>query len=86
VPIKGFIAPPLGTDLPVPVVPGRIAVMGFDNWELFTSGARPRLSSVDINLEGLGRAAARRLFAAIGGDHAGGVQHLPCRLVTRETT
>jgi LacI family transcriptional regulator len=67
-------------------VPGRIAVMGFDNWEVFTSGARPGLSSVDMNLEALGRAAARRLFAAIGGDNAGGIQHLPCRLVTREST
>jgi LacI family transcriptional regulator len=67
-------------------VPARVAVMGFDNWELFTSGARPHLSSVDMNLETLGRAAARRLFDAIDGDQEGGVRHLPCRVVAREST
>ncbi|WP_345069629.1 LacI family DNA-binding transcriptional regulator [Leifsonia kafniensis] len=68
------------------IVPDEIAVMGFDNWEIFTSGARPALTSVDMNLETLGRAAARRLFAAIDGDHSGGIQKLPCRVVVRETT
>ena len=67
-------------------VPGRIAVMGFDNWEVFTSGARPHLTSVDMNLEMLGRAAAKRLFQAIDGDRAGRIEQLPCRVVARETT
>lgn len=67
-------------------VPARIAVMGFDNWEVFTSGARPHLSSVDMNLEVLGRTAARRLFEAIDGAATPGVEQLPCRVVVRETT
>jgi LacI family transcriptional regulator len=66
-------------------VPGDIAVMGFDNWELFVAGSRPHLTSVDMNLEALGRAAARRLFEAIEGNHARGVERLPCRVVVRET-
>jgi LacI family transcriptional regulator len=67
-------------------VPGRVALMGFDNWEVFTLGARPHLTSVDMNLEQLGRTAARRLFEAIEGDAATGVELLPCRVVPRQTT
>src|SRR5690606_20736390 len=46
-------------------VPRDIAVIGFDNWEILAANARPPLSSIDINLEQLGRVAAQRLFAAI---------------------
>jgi LacI family transcriptional regulator len=67
-------------------VPEEIAVMGFDNWQVMIEGSRPRLTSVDMNLEELGRTAARRLFAAIGGELGSGVEQLPCRLVPRETT
>lgn len=66
-------------------VPDDVAVMGFDNWEIFTEGSRPPLTSVDMNLEALGRAAARRLFEAIDGDPAGGIERLPCRVVVRGT-
>lgn len=59
--------------------------MGFDNWEIFTEGSRPPLTSVDMNLEALGRAAARRLFEAIDGDEVGGINRLPCRVVVRGT-
>ncbi|MCP2032668.1 LacI family transcriptional regulator [Okibacterium sp. HSC-33S16] len=67
-------------------VPGRISVMGYDNWEVFTTGARPHLTSVDINLEALGALAARRLFEAIDGSSRSGIESLPCRIVPRETT
>jgi LacI family transcriptional regulator len=67
-------------------VPGRIAVMGFDNWELFSAASRPPLTTVDMNLEALGRAAAKRLFAAIDGDRLGGVRRYECRVVVREST
>ncbi|MFU8947848.1 LacI family DNA-binding transcriptional regulator [Mycetocola zhadangensis] len=67
-------------------VPGRVSVMGYDNWEVFTTGARPHLTSVDINLEALGALAARRLFEAIDGDVRSGIESLPCRIVPRETT
>lgn len=67
-------------------VPGDVSVIGFDNWEQFALGARPELTSVDNNLEVLGRYAAQRLFAAIDGQRASGVEKLPCRLVPREST
>jgi LacI family transcriptional regulator len=68
-------------------VPDDIAVMGFDNWEVLTTNARPQLTSVDANLQQLGRAAAQRVFAALDGVDVGhGTQHLPTRLVIRGST
>ncbi|MGM7666005.1 LacI family DNA-binding transcriptional regulator [Microbacterium sp. A93] len=67
-------------------VPERVSVMGYDNWEVFTTGARPHLTSVDMNLEALGALAARRLFEAINGDSRSGIESLSCRVVPRETT
>src|SRR5918994_2072365 len=40
-------------------IPDDVAVMGFDNWEILAADARPPLTSVDMNLEEVGRAAAR---------------------------
>lgn len=67
-------------------VPLDVGVMGFDNWELMTTESRPQLTSVDMNLEELGRQAAQRLFAAIDGDQQSGTESLPCRLVVRAST
>jgi LacI family transcriptional regulator len=67
-------------------VPGDVAVMGFDNWEVMTSGARPRLTSVDMNLEELGRTAARALFESIDAEHGRGVRTVQCRVVQRGST
>lgn len=67
-------------------VPDDVAVMGFDNWEVLTTGARPHLTSVDMNLEELGRAAARALFEAIDDEHDRGVRTMRCRLVIRGST
>ncbi|SEB59873.1 transcriptional regulator, LacI family [Paramicrobacterium humi] len=67
-------------------VPGRVAVMGYDNWEIFAVGARPQLTSVDMNLEALGALAARRLVEAISGEARSGIEQLPVRIVPRETT
>ncbi|WP_026923804.1 LacI family DNA-binding transcriptional regulator [Glycomyces arizonensis] len=67
-------------------VPDDVAVMGFDNWEVLTVGARPQLTSVDMNLEELGRAAARALFDAIDDEHDRGVQTMQCRIVIRGST
>jgi LacI family transcriptional regulator len=66
--------------------PRDIAVIGFDNWEIFTTSSRPPLSSIDMNLETLGRVAAQRLSAALDGTFSSGVESLPCRLVPREST
>ncbi|WP_030160009.1 LacI family DNA-binding transcriptional regulator [Glycomyces sp. NRRL B-16210] len=67
-------------------VPEDVAVMGFDNWEVMTSGARPHLTSVDMNLEELGRAAARALFEAIDAEHGQGLHTVQCRVVVRGST
>lgn len=67
-------------------VPGDIAIIGFDNWEVLTTNARPPLTSIDLNLEELGRAAARALFAALDGEPRTGVEAQPCRLVIRSST
>ncbi|GAB3229426.1 LacI family DNA-binding transcriptional regulator [Glycomyces halotolerans] len=67
-------------------VPEDVAVMGFDDWEVLTTGARPPLTSVDMNLEELGRAAARALFNAIDDEPDSGVRSMPCRVVIRGST
>ena len=67
-------------------VPGTIAVMGFDNWEVLTAGARPPLTSVDMRFKAMGRRAAHLLFDAIDGRHEPGVETTPCRLVVRSST
>ncbi len=67
-------------------IPDDVAVMGFDNWEILAAGARPPLTSVDMNLEEVGRAAARALFEALDGSPRSGVEALPCRVVIRGST
>jgi len=67
-------------------VPGDIAVMGHDNWEILATNARPALTSVDMNLEELGRRAAAKLFDAMEGHPDHGVEVVPCRLVLRAST
>ena len=67
-------------------VPTDVAVIGFDSWEVLAAGARPPLSSVDINPEQLGRVAAKRLLAAIDGSLSSGTEVLPCRVVPRGST
>lgn len=69
------------------VVPDDVAVIGFDNWEPMVEGSRPELTSIDPNLELLGRAAAQRVFAALDGDELGDGVHLQApRLVIRGST
>lgn len=67
-------------------VPGDIAVMGFDNWDILSATSRPPLTSIDMNLQELGRAAAVALSKAISGTTGPGVHRLPVRLVPREST
>ncbi len=67
-------------------VPDQVAVMGFDNWDVVISGSRPQLTSVDMNLEQLGREAAHRLLDAMSGKPHHGVERVRCRIVARETT
>jgi LacI family transcriptional regulator len=67
-------------------VPADVAVVGFDNWDVMTGASRPALSSVDMDLEGLGREAAQLLLGAIDGKAQHGVRYHPCRLAIRAST
>ena len=68
-------------------VPGRVAVVGFDNWDVMVEAARPPLTTVDPNLTALGQLAATRLMDAIDGKELPrGVQLQPCDLVLRQSS
>jgi LacI family transcriptional regulator len=67
-------------------VPDDVALVGYDNWEIFATTTRPPLTTVDMRLRDLGGLAAQRLLAAIDGDRSGGTERHPCRLVIREST
>ena len=68
-------------------VPDDLAVMGYDNWEVLATNSRPELTSIDANLQQLGRQAAQRVFDAIDGvDIGAGTRTLPVRLVIRGST
>ena len=67
-------------------VPDDVALVGFDNWEPMALGAEPPLTSVDMCLEEVGRAAAELLLAAIAGEPARGVRTVPSRLVVRQSS
>lgn len=65
-------------------VPDDVAVTGYDNWKVFALETEPQLTTVDMNLEALGAAAAQDLFTMIGGARPeGGVRRHPCDLVIR---
>ena len=67
-------------------IPDDVALVGFDNWLPMAMGALPPLTSVDPCLEEVGRVAATRLLAAIGGEYTDDVQRVPPRLEIREST
>jgi LacI family transcriptional regulator len=67
-------------------VPDDVAIVGYDNWDVFAPHSRPPLTTVDLNLHQLGATAAEHLFAALDGCKTSGVIRLPGRLVVREST
>jgi LacI family transcriptional regulator len=66
-------------------VPEDVAVVGFDNWDVMATGARPHLTSVDMNLDALGSEAGALLLEMMAGRKHSGVRRLPCSLVVRGT-
>jgi LacI family transcriptional regulator len=67
-------------------VPGDVAIVGFDNWNVMVEASRPPLSSIDMNLEALGREAGSRLISMMAGERATGIRRLPCSLVVRQSS
>jgi LacI family transcriptional regulator len=67
-------------------IPDDVAVTGFDNWDVMALACRPPLTTVDLELEELGRSAARMLLDAVGGRPHRGAVELPTRLVVRTST
>lgn len=67
-------------------VPDDIAVTGYDNWSVMALASRPPLTTVDLELEELGRRTADLLLTAIAGTPTPGLLELPTRLITREST
>jgi LacI family transcriptional regulator len=67
-------------------VPHDVAVVGVDNWSLVAEACRPPLTSVDLNLEAVGRRSGELLLAAIDGRPSPGTHALPCRLVVRDSS
>ncbi|MFF8187090.1 LacI family DNA-binding transcriptional regulator [Microbacterium sp. NPDC016588] len=68
-------------------VPDDLAVVGYDNWEILATNSRPALTTVDANLQRLGRLAAQRVFEAIDGARLdSGTTELPVRLIIRGST
>ncbi|MEN3304723.1 MAG: LacI family transcriptional regulator [Micromonosporaceae bacterium] len=67
-------------------IPDDVALVGYDNWEVFAAECRPPLTTVDLNLQDIGAAAVSRLFAALDGEPTSGVIRHPGRLVIRESS
>lgn len=67
-------------------VPEDIAVVGFDNWEIFAAATRPPLTTVDMALKELGRQAGLTLLDMIDGKPVeAGLRRLPCTLKVRRS-
>ncbi len=66
-------------------VPGDVAIVGFDNWEVVATATRPPLTTIDMNLHDLGREAGIALLAMIDGVRETGVRKIPCKIVVRQS-
>jgi LacI family transcriptional regulator len=67
-------------------VPGDVAVVGFDNWDIMALASRPPITSIDMNLTIVGERAARLLTEAIDGSPSPGTHYVECSLVVRGST
>lgn len=64
-------------------IPGDVAVVGFDNWDVMVLASCPPLTSIDMNLRALGREAGDSLLDMIAGKRVSGIRRRPCSLVVR---
>ncbi|WP_240680368.1 LacI family DNA-binding transcriptional regulator, partial [Alloscardovia theropitheci] len=67
-------------------VPSQVAVIGHDNWEVFSTGMHPMLTTFDNNISLLGKKAARLLLDALNGEPHHGIHTVECSLIIREST
>jgi LacI family transcriptional regulator len=67
-------------------VPEDVAVVGFDNWEPMALGARPPLTTVDPNIDKIGRVAAAHLVMLMDGREPPPMTLIPPALVVRESS
>ena len=67
-------------------VPQDVAVVGHDNWDVFSMSAHPMLTTFDNNITLLGKKAARLLLDALKGKPHHGVHTVECSLIVRESS
>jgi LacI family transcriptional regulator len=67
-------------------LPEDVALVGVDNWEALAVNSRPPLTTVDLNLELVGRTAGKLLLQAIDGQSSAGTHVIQPRLVVRESS
>ncbi|WP_018143454.1 LacI family DNA-binding transcriptional regulator [Alloscardovia criceti] len=67
-------------------VPGDIAVLGHDNWEVYSTGTHPTLTTFDNNIQLVGKTAADYLFQALHGKPYQGTISVECPMIIREST
>jgi LacI family transcriptional regulator len=67
-------------------LPEDVALIGVDNRQALAENCRPPLTTVDLNLELVGRTAGELLLQAIDGRPAAGTHVIPPRLVVRESS
>jgi LacI family transcriptional regulator len=60
-------------------------VVGVDNWSAMIEGSRPALSTVDLDIDTIGRLAARHLVTAIEGGRPPRRTVVTPRLVLRDS-
>lgn len=67
-------------------VPRDVAVVGHDNWFVFSSNVHPTLTTFDNNIALIGKTAAKFLLDAINGRPHHGVVRVECPMIVREST
>jgi LacI family transcriptional regulator len=67
-------------------LPNDVALVGVDDWAPAAEGCRPPLTTVDLNLQEVGRIAGTLLLKAIENGPEPGVHTVPCRLVVRASS